>query len=86
MKAISETAGRHNISLKKFLTSLLIIAISSVLSVTDARKTFLVKKEHPAVLAPKVQAYDSSWKILNIGNYKIALDNQIQVDVGFDFI
>ena len=42
--------------------------------------------QHPTILAPKVTAYDTSWKIINIGNkYMMVLDNRIQMDVGFDF-
>jgi hypothetical protein len=58
------------------------------LAISDARKTFLVKLQHSTLLAPKVAAYDTSWKLLNIGNgkYTLVLDNQIQVDIGFDFV
>jgi hypothetical protein len=56
-------------------------------AISDARKTFLVKMQHPTILAPKVSAYDTSWKILNIdGKYTLVIDNQIQVETGFDFV
>ena len=51
-----------------------------------SRKTFLVKMQYPALLAPKVSNYDSSLTIFNINNYHFIIDNQIQVELGWDFI
>jgi hypothetical protein len=62
---------------------LLLACLFAALSL--ARKTFLVKEQHPAVLAPRVQGYDSSWVIFNVNNYNMVLDNQIQLDLGWDF-
>lgn len=57
-----------------------------MLAISDARKTFLVKLQHPTILAPKVTAYDTSWKLINIDNkYMLVVDNQVQLEVGFDF-
>ena len=56
----------------------------------DARKTFFVKQQHPALYAPKVQAYDTSIKLFDIEKgeerYRGVVDNQIQTEAGFDFI
>lgn len=47
----------------------------------DARKTFLVKQQHPALYAPRVQNYDTSFKFFDIKNgnerYRMVVDNQI---------
>jgi hypothetical protein len=54
-----------------------LITITLLLALAAARKSFLVKEQHPAVLAPRVQNYDSSWTLFNINNYDLVLDNQI---------
>lgn len=58
----------------------LLVALLST-NLGEARKSFLVKKQHPAVYAPRVQNYDTSIKIFDIINgkerYRMALDNQI---------
>lgn len=66
----------------------LLCAVLALLSLTvEARKTFLVKMQHPTILAPKVSGYDTSWKIINVGNkYELVLDNQIQMETGFDWV
>ena len=56
------------------------------LPAAHSRKSFLVKEQHPALFAPKVLAYDTTWKVFNISNYMLILDNSIQVSAGFDFI
>ena len=65
-----------------------LIAISA--TSTDARKTFFVKQQHPAVYAPRVKAYDTSIKFFDIENgeerYRGVIDNQIQTEAGFNFI
>ena len=61
---------------KRNLIYFAVILLSIMLAISDARRTFLVKMQHPTVLAPKVSAYDTSWKIINIGNkYILDIDN-----------
>ncbi|TNV85477.1 hypothetical protein FGO68_gene3308 [Halteria grandinella] len=79
-------ADRTNYQAKRNLIFCAVILLSLMLAISDARKTFLVKLQHPTILAPKVTAYDTSWKLINIGNkYMLVVDNQVQVEVGFDF-
>lgn len=69
--------------MKKLLTMVLgLIA----LHIQDSfeRKTFLVKEQHPVLLAPRVLAYDSSWRY-SLNGYTIALDNNMQLVSGWDF-
>ena len=54
------------------------------------RKSFLVKEEHPALYAPKVQNYDTSFKLFDMTmptgeRYRGVIDNQVQLEAGFDF-
>ena len=44
----------------------LLSCLLALLTVADARKTFFVKQQHPALYAPKVQAYDTSIKLFDI--------------------
>lgn len=69
-----------NINLKPSL-HLALLSYLIVLFATgaDARKTFFVKQQHPALYAPKVQAYDTSIKLFDIENgeerYRGVVDN-----------
>ena len=70
-------------------TELLCVLIT-LLAYTQQRKSFLVKEQHPALLAPKVQNYDTSFKLFDMTTplgerYKAVVDNQVQVEAGFDF-
>jgi len=79
-------ADRTSYQAKRNLIFCAVILLSLMLAISDARKTFLVKLQHPTILAPKVTAYDTSWKLINIGNkYMLVVDNQVQLEVGFDF-
>lgn len=68
------------LSLEKHMLSYLIIAMIAS-NVVDARKTFLVKQQHPALYAPRVQSYDTSFKFFDIKNgnerYRMVVDNQV---------
>ena len=44
------------------LSSLLLMLISY----SSQRKSFLVKQEHPALYAPRVQNYDTSFKLFDM--------------------
>ena len=63
----------------------LILAIIFAVAPASARKTFLVKEQHPVVYAPKVHKYDTSFKI-GFGDYKLIFDNVVQLEVGWDYI
>lgn len=69
-----------------FLAAALLITL--LMDCAEARKTFLVKQQYPVIMAPRVNAYDTSWKVINLGNgkYSFIIDNQIQMDIGFDFV
>lgn len=41
--------------------SFTLLLMALVIAVAEARKTFLVKMQHPTILAPKVQAYDGQF-------------------------
>lgn len=66
-------------------TGSVLLTLSLLASLVWGRKTFLVKEEHPSVLAPRVQTFDSYWTLFNWNNYQLILDNQIELDVGWDF-
>lgn len=70
--------------------SILLAALVATDVGVDARKSFLVKQQHPAVYAPRVQDYDTSFKFFDINTgkerYRMVVDNQIQTEAGFDFI
>jgi hypothetical protein len=62
------------------LACLLTVMIAS--NVVDARKSFLVKQQHPALYAPRVQNYDTSYPVFDIKTpnkerYRMVIDNQI---------
>lgn len=63
----------------------LFLSILFAISPVSGRKTFLVKEQHPVVFAPKVHRYDTSYT-LGIQDYKLILDNVVQLEVGWDFI
>lgn len=50
-----------------------------------------MKEQHPALFAPKVQNYDTSFKLFDLTTplgerYRAVVDNQVQMEAGFDFI
>lgn len=54
---------------------LLLITLACLAYQTLTRKTFLVKEQYPALLAPRVAAYDTSWKVFNVAGYSFTIDN-----------
>jgi len=62
------------------------VFLALCLSVTEQRKSFLVKEQHSPLLAPKVTTYDTTITLFNSNNYKMTIDNQIQLVAGWNFL
>jgi len=82
MSRSPQNKGRGSSTLRIALLSFMLLALIAS-NMVDARKSFLVKQQHPAVYAPRVQAYDTSFKIFDINmnkgkeRYRMVIDNQI---------
>ncbi len=61
---------------------ILTLFLSMCLNIVLARKSFLVKQQHPSLYAPKVSNYDTSLKLFDKVTpkgeiYRFVVDNQI---------
>ena len=63
--------------MKSTAVTVLSVLLLFTLSLVESRKTFLVKQQYPALLAPKVHAYDSTWTLISGKETKLTVDNQV---------
>jgi hypothetical protein len=50
-------------------SSAFVVLLFVFIELSQERKTFLVKEQHPLVNAPKVRGYDTSWCIKFLPHY-----------------